>query len=350
MDGTAEVTVDLQSALLNRGQLFAPGSIQVPDDSSFSNEGILESDHDFDSNCYNDLASKAPLMNSGSFALRGSEDQTLQSCVDNLQHSGLLQLSGSNVTFNQVGTSLGSTITLQSSSIGISTGDPFASNGNVGGSGSFQGSFVNNRGATIMANGDRGTTKLDVQSEFRTSGTVFFMINSRDLSDPDALTQISANGIALDGGRACICFNPSLKLEFGDRWNIMEAQDQLNGIYDSVQFDCVECPRRSAKSVEGEKSECQPSADYGTRNMAVLFDNCDGGNGNLLERITPPWYVIFPVAVGIILCLIIFFGGALLVDEKLRKRKFKSKVRTKRSERIKRMAKQTTVTNSSSMM
>merc|ERR1712000_766047 len=128
--------------------------------------------------------------------------------------------------------------------------------------------------AIVMANGEEGTTTLDVQDDFTSSGTIFFSINSRDLSDPDAITQISAgNQIGLEGGRAC---------------------------------DCSECPTRNAKSIAKQAKaaeaddECEPTADYGAISFSVLFESCDGGSGNYLDSISPPWYVIFPVAIGII--------------------------------------------------
>jgi len=358
MEETSSIIIDGASSLLNQGQLVAPGSLRVPSDSSASNEGILESSHDFNSNCFADLSNGAPLSNSGTFNMApSSSDYTspLQSCVDNMQHSGLMQLAGTNMTFNIFQSTSSSTITLSGASIGISTGNPFQSDGSLGGSGSFTGSFINNPDAIVMANGEEGTTTLDVQDDFTSSGTIFFSINSRDLSDPDAITQISAgNQIGLEGGRACVCFNPDLVLEDGDRFDLMTAQSQLSGRFDQVQFDCSECPTRNAKSIAKQAKaaeaddECEPTADYGAISFSVLFESCDGGSGNYLDSISPPWYVIFPVAIGIILLVVIFFGGALLIDERLRKKKFEAKKAKKRTARVNKFKQSTQASSSGS--
>merc|ERR1719235_2207622 len=113
MEETSSIIIDGASSLLNQGQLVAPGSLRVPSDSSASNEGILESSHDFNSNCFADLSNGAPLSNSGTFNMApSSSDYTspLQSCVDNMQHSGLMQLAGTNMTFNIFQSTSSSTI------------------------------------------------------------------------------------------------------------------------------------------------------------------------------------------------------------------------------------------------
>merc|ERR1712224_492206 len=147
----------------------------------------------------------------------------------------------------------------------------------------------------------------------------------------------------MGGGRACVRFNPDLVLEDGDRFDLMTAQSQLSGRFDQVQFDCSECPTRNAKSIAKQAKaaeaddECEPTADYGAISFSVLFESCDGGSGNYLDSISPPWYVIFPVAIGIILFVVIFFGGALLIDARIRKKKFQRKVAKKRRARVSRM-------------
>merc|ERR1712224_1064147 len=126
-------------------------------------------------------------------------------------------------------------------------------------------------------------------------------------------------------------------------FELMTAQSQLSGRFDQVQFDCSECPTRNAKSIAKQAKaaeaddECEPTADYGAISFSVLFESCDGGSGNYLDSISPPWYVIFPVAIGIILLVVIFFGGALLIDARIRKKKFERKVAKKRRARVSRM-------------
>merc|ERR1712063_159291 len=69
MEVTSSIIIDGSSSLLNQGQLVAPGSLRVPGDSSMSNEGLLESSHDFNANCFADLTDGAPLVNSGTFQM-----------------------------------------------------------------------------------------------------------------------------------------------------------------------------------------------------------------------------------------------------------------------------------------
>ena len=351
MEALSKIELDESSALINNGQLFAPGELRAPGSASVVNGGRMESTHDFNSNCYADMGeARAPLFNgnSATFSLQGSVDRRLQSCIDNLQHSGYMSLGRSNVTFNAVDTDPESVITLDDSSLGISTGSPFASRGTLGGRGSFTGGFENRGTGVIMANGESGTTNLDIDGDFANSGAIFFMINSRDLSDPGALTQLrSTQRVAFSGGRACVCLNPLLELEIGDRWDLVTAGSALDGRFDEIELDCAECPRRYAKSIEGSESECEPVADYGTRSFSVLFESCDGGSGNYLEAITPPWYVIFPVSITIIIVLVVCFGGALFVEGVFRKRKFKRKMRSKRKDRVKKMLKSDVASNSS---
>merc|ERR1712137_1352725 len=345
MEESSSIIVDGSSSVLNQGQLVAPGTLRVPGDSSMNNEGLLESDHDFTSNCFADLTNGAPLVNSGIFRMESADaSHPLQSCVDNLQHSGLMQLGGTNITFNLV-----STITLSGSSVSLSSG-PFQSEGSLGGTGNFAGSFVNNQDANVMASGESGATRLDVEHDFTSSGTMFFSINSRDLSAPGAITQVNAGrGVALEGGRACVCINPSLELEEGDQFDLVNAQNSLRGRFDRVEFECVECPRRSAKSIEGTNAGCEPSADYKAASFSVLFNGCDTDNGNYFDAVSPPWYVIFPVAVGIVLIIIVVFGGALAIDEHIRKKKFDKKVARKRTARRQKMVKDTQRTRTDTM-
>jgi len=282
-------------------------------------------------------------------SVTSTSQRIIESCIDNLQHSGLMQLGGSNVTFNQIHTTSLSTITLSGSSISVSTGDSFNSEGSVGGTGSFTGSFNNNENAVIMANGETGSTIMDIDGDFSSSGTMFFNINSRDLSDPNAITQInSGRDVVFEGGRACICFDSSLELEEGDRFDLVNAQQALTGTYDTVEFDCIECPKRSAKSSEATKTECEPEADYGSANFAVLLGSCGDANSNYLDSISPPWYVIIPVSLGIIAFIIIVFGGALLIEQKIRRKKFKNKVAKKRTARVQRMTKSNLSANTKS--
>jgi len=349
MEWNSIVDVDTRSALLNQGQLFAPGSLSVPVDSSFSNEGILEANHDFNANCYShdgygyvqdeDGEERAPLYNSGTFRFNSKEGR-LRSCVDHLNHSGLMQVIRSNVTFNRIQTSRDSWLNLKDSYVGMedSEGTPFTSHGNVGGSGTFTGSFRNEDGAVIMPHGDEGVTRLEVERQFTSTGDLMFVIKSRDLADQEAFSRVRSGGDAhLDGGKVCVCFDPSLKLFEGDQWDLLKSQTKLFGTFKEIEFDCADCPVRRPKSAEASSSRCSPKADYGARSFSVLFESCDGGTGNYLDSITPPWYVIFPVSVGIILCLIVVFGGALIVDERIRRNKVKSKMQTKRSIRMKRM-------------
>jgi len=297
------------------------------------------------------LENGAPLVNSGIFRM-GSADSShpLQSCVDNLQHSGLMQLGSTNMTFNLVQTTTDSSITLSGSSVSVSAG-PFESEGSLGGTGTFSGSFVNNGNAQIMANGETGATVLDIENDFSSAGTMFFTINSRDISQPGAITQVNAgNGVALQGGRACVCINPALSLEEGDRFDLVNAQTALEGTFDVVEFECVECPRRSAKSLEGTKACGGASASYNSRSFAVLLENCDGGDGGYFETLSPPIYVIVPVAVGIVVIIVVVFGGGLLIEERRRKKKFEAKVARKRTARVQKIVKQTQQSASSSSM
>jgi hypothetical protein len=347
MEQSSSIIIDGSSSLLNQGQLVAPGSLRVPGDSSMSNEGLLEAEHDFNANCFDDMSDGAPLVNSGTFRMGTSA--SVQSCIDNLQHSGLMQLGGANVTFNQVQTTSQSMITLSGSTIAVTAQDAFRSEGSLGGNGNFAGSFVNNGDGVVMANGEQGPSNLLIDGDFTSSGTMFFTINSRDLTEEGALTQVTVgHQVAFEGGRACICFNPALELEEDDQFDLVTAQEALNGKFDDVEFDCVECPRRNAKSIQGTSQECEPSADYGGRSFTVLFTACSG-EGDYFDSITPPFYVIVPVVVGIVAFIVVFFGGALLIEQRYRKRKFKKMVDAKRNNRRKQMLSQGKTSASASL-
>mmetsp|Transcript_7833 Transcript_7833/g.12369 ORF Transcript_7833/g.12369 Transcript_7833/m.12369 type:complete len:207 (-) Transcript_7833:40-660(-) len=199
-----------------------------------------------------------------------------------------------------------------------------------------------------MANGEEGTTSLSIEGDFTSAGTMFFSINSRDLSVPGALTQVNAGEqVHFEGGRACVCFNPFLELEEGDRFDLVIAQTSLNGKFDTVEFDCIECPRRNAKSLEGTKAECQPSSDYGGTSFAVLLDACNGGEGNYFDNISPPFYVIVPVSVGIVILIVVVFGGTLVLEQRYRRRKFRQKNANRRKTRVQRLVAQNKVTSTS---
>merc|ERR1711934_494649 len=259
-----------------------------------------------------------------------------------------------NVTFNQIQTTTESTTTLAGSRVSVGDKNTFESKGNVGGSGSFDGSFANDRKAVIMANGENGATTIDVDGDFVSSGTIFFNINSRDLSAPGAITQVnSGKQVDFEGGRACICLDPSLKFKEGDEFDLVTAKKSLNGKFDQVEFDCKECPRRSAKSVEssGTSVDCKPSSNYGGTSFSVLFDACDK-DGDYLDSISPPYYVIIPVAVGIVVIVVLVFGGALVLEKRFRKKQIKKRNQannTRRRQRAVAQMKRSATQGSSSM-
>jgi len=251
-----------------------------------------------------------------------------------------MTISGSNVTIGTISTGPKSTVTLSDSVITMSLSDLYQSEGSFGGVGSIVGNFQNAKGAMIMGMSDNSATTISVSKDFQNQGTIYFMINSRDLSTPGAFTTINSNmGVSLSGGKACICLSPYVNFQNGDKFDVVNAASILQGNFDTVDFACAECPTRSARSVESS-STCQPTTSTSIRSFSVLFESCGGGSGsNFLTSITPPYYVILPVAVGIILLLIIVFGGALLIDERLRKRRFKQKSKNKRNNRVSQMRK-----------
>lgn len=344
MDEFSEINIQEGSTMNNQGTVFAPGTISVPSDSGLRNQGLMSVDHNLDVNCYNDVVNSSPLINSGTLSFGASVSGVSQSCIDNLEHRGLMQISGANVTLATLETYSSSTITLSSSTITMTT-QALQSQGSLGGKGVIEGAFNNFNGASIMATSDSGTTQLDISREFRTAGAVYFMVNNLDFSQPDAFSVINADNVSFDGGRACICFSPTLKFNDGDKWDLVNAQTVLAGRFDSVEYDCTECPIRSARSVESTENSCSPDAQYSGTNFSILFTACGDGD-NVFETISPPWYVIFPVAVGIIIILVIVLGGALFIEERYRKRKFQKRMASKRSARMKEMTGKKTATGS----
>ena len=273
--------------------------------------------------------------NSGSLAFL-SNGATQKSCINNLNHEGLMTIEGSNVTIGYISTSRDSTVTMTNSVIHLTLSEVYQSAGSFGGVGSIIGNFENVKGAKIMGMSDISPTTITISEDFSNSGTIYFMINSRDLSQTGGFTTINAQkGVQLSGGRACICLSPDVTFETGDKFDLVNAVNALEGDFDTVEFACTECSTRTARSVEAAESTCDPVTETSSRSFSVLFESCDGGSGsNFLTSITPPYYVIIPVAVGIILLLVVVFGGALFIDERLRKRKFQQKSKSKRNNRV----------------
>lgn len=329
MDQDSSISISEDSIFSNMGTVFTPGTISFSSGAAVSNSGYMQSDHNLNINCG---ANGPAFKNSGSLFF----NQNPLSCVDNLEHKGLMQISGSNVTLQTYTNDRSSTVVLSESTIHMSLSNLYESNGSFGGRGIVQGNFQNRPGATIMSSGEFGVTSLRVTEDFQSSGTVFFMINSRDLTDPDSYSVINADrSVDLQGGRVCVCFSPYLELIDGDKWDLIQAQSLLQGKFDQVDFGCQECPVRT-RSVQSTEATCEPNADYGTRSFSVLFESCGGSSGsNFLTNITPPYYVIIPVAVGIILLVTIFFGGALLMDERMRRRKATQKAKLRRKNLVK---------------
>ena len=330
MDQDASISISQDSIFSNMGTIFTPGTISFPSGASVSNSGFMQSNHNLNINCG---ANGPVLKNTGSLFFNQNE----LSCVDNLEHTGLMQISGSNVTLQTYSNDRSSTVVLTESTIHMSLSNLYESNGSFGGRGVVQGNFQNKPGATIMSTGDFGVTSLRVTEDFSSSGTIFFMINSRDLSDPNSYSVINADrSVDLQGGRVCICFSPLLDLIDGDKWDLIQAQSLLQGNFDQVDFACQECPVRTTRNVASTEATCEPTADYGSRSFSVFFEACGGGSGsNFLTNITPPYYVIIPVAVGIILLVTLIFGGALLLDERMRRRKATRKAKLRRKKLVK---------------
>jgi hypothetical protein len=336
MDEISSVVVDRNSVLLNNGHLYAPQSISAPSDSSMSNSGIMETDHSLFVNCLNEHANPAPISNSGSLSFNNpSSAEVIESCIHTLNHQGLLRLSGSNLNLNSVETTTDSSIMMSGSRLGINSESSTLNNqGTLGGSGTIGATLNQGPDSVLMSHGETGVTSLQITGDMNFDGTVYFWISSRNFDDPEAYSVINSNAnVNLSGGRACICINPSLVFEDGDRWDVMNAQTALKGTFDKVEFNCADCPRRTAKSIEATSASCDPTTDYQSRNFAVLFSACGSTSGNYFDSISPPWYVIFPVAIGIILFLIIFLGGALLIEGRYRKNKMRKKIQKNQSRR-----------------
>jgi len=330
MDLEASILISEDSIFSNSGTVFTPGTISFPTGASVSNSGYMQSNHNLNVNCHS-TSYTPPITNTGSLYFQNNE----QSCLDNLDHKGFMQITGSNVTLRTYSNDPSSTVLLSGANLHMST-NLYNSRGSFGGKGLVQGNFQNSKGATIMSSGDFGVTSLHVSEDFSTNGTIFFLINSRNLTDSNAFSVINAGkGVAINGGKACVCFNPSLELVYGDRWNVMNAQTKLIGRFDEVDFACSACPQRSTRSVASVEDTCQPVVSYGPVDFAILFDSCGGGSGsNFLTDITPPYYVIVSVAVGIILIVIILFGGALVLDAKARQKKAATKAKIRRKKMV----------------
>jgi len=349
MEEASHIGVDDSSIFVNQGQLFAPGTIRAESGSEMDNSGVMQVEQDLLANCFDDMEEGAPLNNHGTMNFGTvNRASVLRACVRDLQHNGLIELGRTNLTLGRITTTTDSTITLDSSTISVTDSDNFSNEGTIGGSGTIQNSFQHGDSAVIMANGESGPTKLQIDKNLTSSGTIFFSINSRDLSDPDAITEINVGGEAtLEGGRACICMNPSLVLQEGDRIDLLSSDVILSGKFDTVEFNCADCPRRNAKSIQSTQETCEPTSGYGQRSFAVLFQSCDGGSGGYLDSISPPWYVIFPVSIAVICFVFVFFGGALFLDNRIRKKKFQQKQRRKRSDRLKKMKQEATTASMS---
>ena len=264
---------------------------------------------------------------------RTARFQTLIACLDYLEHSGKLQLYSTNVTINRALTTPNGSIALEQSHI-LMNGSSLVSEGSLAGTGSIQGNLVNGKEATIQGFGENQPTRLHVSGQFRSIGTMIFNIQSRNQTDPNALTFISAgDDVNLEGGRACVCLNPDGNFEEGDRFELILSQTKRLGRFEEVLFNCKdECPIRNAKSVASYDRSCKPGASYGGVNFAILLGSC--GSDDLTKRISPPWYVHFPVAVTIILLLIVFFGGALIIEQRLRKKEQATRHQERRDDRV----------------
>jgi len=200
------------------------------------------------------------------------------------------------------------------------------------------GNFENHVSGMMMSHGPDGNpSNLYVRDDFKNSGgMMYFTLNSRDLSDPNAFTQIgSGRGVSLSGGTACVCISPDIVFQKNDKFDLVTATSLLEGKFSNVLFDCASCPTRNKRDVESSGG-CQPTTSYSSLSFSVLFEACGSGTGgNFLTSITPPYYVIVPVAVGIIFILIVVFGGALLIDERVRRYRIKNRAKGKRANRIK---------------
>jgi len=342
MEEASHIDVDESSVFINKGQLFAPGTLRAESGSELNNNGVMQVEQDLLANCFADMNDGAPLNNIGTMHF-GHKANVLQACIRELQHGGLIQMARTNLTLHRVSTTVDSTISMQQSTISITGEEVFSNEGTLGGSGTIQNSFQHSDSATIMANGENGPTKLQINKDLSSSGTMYFSINSRDLTDPDAITEINVGGqVALDGGKACICMNPLLVLKEGDRIEVLKSDVILSGKFETVEFNCAECPRRNAKSIQSTEETCEPTSGYGSRSFAVLFQSCDGGSGGYLDSISPPWYVIFPVSIGVICFIFVCFGGALYTETRMRRRKHQKRTQLRRTVRVNQMRKDAT--------
>ena len=349
LDAHGRITLDAASHFENQGYLEPPGVIEWGVGTAALNGGTVAPQGSLQLNCQNTDPNGA-LMNlpSGIIDLTNSPADAAI-CIGALLNNGVVQLAGASVTYRQMTQQESGIMHFDGSNVTMTDNQPLNNNGGtLAGSLTLNGHMINN--GVVSAVGNNGMpTQFVISGDFISTpaSTIYFVINNLDLSSAGAITTVNADHIGVTNATACVCINPLLPPPPpGTSVTLMNAVSALEGEFSSVSFECALCAdlfptpniggggqlaaarRRSLTSVHS--GGCVHSS-YGARSFAILFAGCDGSaGGGGLSSISPSWYIILPIAVGLIIAVIVLLGGALFIDARMRAKQMKKRTARKR--------------------
>lgn len=341
LDSFGRIELHGASQLINQGYVYPPGVIEYGVGETLENNGLFETNTDLAINCES-AADSSDFVNGGTVSISGV-DSRVSACIDRLSTSGVMELNGADVSFRRLTQAEGGVTRLTDTVIALGE-DAFDNAGSISGRGIINGSVVNT--GSILGEDLSGPTRLVIDRDFvsEAGSWIYFIINSFDAADPDAVTLVSAGSIKLTEAKACFCLHPDLDPTGDEHIVVAQARDLFEGTFIEEQFGCAACPVRRARST-ARTSACGASTSYGSRNMAVVFSGCggrDGNGGGGILSVEPPIYIVLPVGFGVMVLVVLVFGSMMYWTERKRKLSTIKKIDRRRHKAIREMTSDTT--------
>jgi len=362
LTGSTKVQVSADSRIINYGSLYTSSQIELPSSSPLQNYGSIYFNEDTQIVGV-DGSGAGSVENDGSLNFEGSNSNIASS----VNSRGNMVFGASSSVSAQGVTSSG-TIQFAGGSVSLSTGQPFLMQlGDMNGVGAISGTFVNSAGS--ITHGSDAGTSLDIDGSFENSASGNIYATVDDLVGAGAgFTQLRINGQARLGGTIYICIAPELEQETAansnpSEINLMQYSDVL-GTFDAIKFECtpqhrnargyeVSFAKRAQRWVQSVESifgaTCSPRTVTSGINFSVLLGGCNGSSGGI-DSVEPSWYIVISVAIGIIILVIIIFGGGLCYSEHQRKKSLQKTMKRKRMRMIREETEVTMGTSASSGM
>ena len=327
--------VSADSHICNAGELYTISRIELPSSSPLQNQGTVFFAKPTTVRGGAGSSSAGEVQNHGTLHFTAAADLS-QSAITN---TGTMMLGGGGSAAASSIISTGS-VSFAGGAVSLSGATPMAvASGTLDGVGSIVGSLNNQAGAIVHNAADGTLLHISGSFEHGTEGVIYAVIDNLD-TPGSGFTQLVISGGASLGGSIIICISDTLANAEG-RVDLLTFANVI-GNFSRIEFNCTEqhqSAKRFAQPSAGARQRrglqqvngCGPHTSFGPANFAVLFGGCNGGSGGGIDSISPSWYIILPVVIGVLVLVLLFWGAYYYWERKERMKQLAKQKRRRRA-------------------